>query len=110
MKKSPIYNDFSQSPDREKGAGMDDREYQARACRSPRRSWADLSAARTQAQAKDLGWWQQEVRWLQPASERAPYRPHPVTVLAVGIPVAIGVGLVASRILHSDTGRDVSAV
>lgn len=47
------------------------------------------------------GWWNEEVRFLQPKAARKPYSPAICTQLAVGVPVAIGVGLVASRVLHS---------
>jgi hypothetical protein len=57
------------------------------------------------AQAATPGWWSREVRWMQPKAERTPYVPAKTLQLTVGIPLAIGCGLVVSRAIHTPTGR-----
>ena len=58
-------------------------------------------------QRRPGGWWAQDVRFLLPKAQCPPYKPALALQVAVGVPLAIGVGLVASRFLHSDTGRYV---
>lgn len=48
-------------------------------------------------------WWNEDVRFMTPKASRKPYKAAAVTQLAVGLPLAIGAGLVASRILHTRT-------
>ena len=46
-------------------------------------------------------------RRRQPKGQRGPCRPALATNLVVGVPIAIGAGLTASRLIHTPTGRYV---
>lgn len=52
-------------------------------------------------------WWNEEVRFLQPKALRKPRAPYKLTdtdKLVLGVPAAIIVGGLASRVIHSKQG------